>query len=181
MRIAGLDLETTGLNAEDGHKIIEICLIEYDYETREKLASITEYVNPERSIPDDSFQIHGISPSKVITKENWKTIYPKLIKPVLERCDMLIIHNADFDAPFLAAEIMNIGAEIPDVDSYCTMENGRWATFDGKAPNLGELCYALDVDYNPEDAHSAEYDVSRHMECFFKGLDLGFYKLEASA
>lgn len=177
MRITGLDLETTGLDAEDGHRIIEVCLVEYDLDTRKRLAVCEEYVNPERSIPVESFEIHGISSSKVAGKETWKVIYPKHVKPILERADKLIIHNADFDSVFLAHEILRIGHDIPDVDAFCTMENARWATFNGKAPNLGELCFALDVEYDPEKAHSAVYDVDVMMKCLFKGLDLGFYDL----
>lgn len=36
------------------------------------------------------------------------------------------------------------------------MENGRWATYDGKSPKLGELCFALGIEYDEGSAHAAE-------------------------
>ena len=82
-----------------------------------------------------------------------------------------------FDGPFIAAELNRIGVNVPDVHSFCTMENARWACPDGKLPRLGELCFAMGVDYDPAKAHAAEYDVQVMMDCYFKGLLRGFYQL----
>ncbi len=57
------------------------------------------------------------------------------------------------------------------------MKNGRWATANGKNPKLGELCWALQVDYDPALAHAAEYDVQKTAECLWRGVDAGLYKL----
>ncbi|KCY89039.1 hypothetical protein J831_3542, partial [Acinetobacter baumannii 25691_8] len=39
------------------------------------------------------------------------------------------------------------------------------------------LCFALNIDYDPNAAHAADYDVDVMMQCFFAGLDRGFYKI----
>lgn len=90
---------------------------------------------------------------------------------------LLVAHNMGFDGPFIAAELARVGVDVPNVHSLCTMENARWACPDGKSPRLGELCFALGVDYDTEKAHGAEYDVDVTMQCFFRGLARGFYQL----
>ena len=54
------------------------------------------------------------------------------------------------------------------------MAESRWATPDGKWPKLGELCFACGVNYNADEAHAAEYDVNKMMECFKKTQELGY-------
>jgi len=58
-----------------------------------------------------------------------------------------------------------------------TMTEGVWATHDGKKPSLQELCFACEVEYDPALAHAAAYDVDKMMDCFFKGLEWGYFEL----
>jgi DNA polymerase-3 subunit epsilon len=93
-------------------------------------------------------------------------------------CNVIVAHNGNgFDLPFIAAELLRIGSPVPNVQSVDTMLDGRWATPNGKYPNLEELCFAMDVPYDQKLAHSAEYDVNVMLDCFFKALKMGFYKL----
>lgn len=91
--------------------------------------------------------------------------------------DMLIAHNMAFDLPFISMELARINQPIPSKGAFCTMENGRWATFNGKSPKLSELCFALDVSYDQAAAHAADYDVEVMMQCFFKCVYRGVFKL----
>lgn len=59
----------------------------------------------------------------------------------------------------------------------CTMENSVWATPDGKKPSLQELCFATAEQYDSALANAAVYDVTKMMNCFFKGLSQGRYSL----
>jgi DNA polymerase III epsilon subunit-like protein len=108
----------------------------------------------------------------------FEEVYKTEIAPILNKIELAVIHNAAFDSVFMATEILNLGEPLPEFETFCTMENGRWATFSGKNPNLGELCYALDVDYDPKEAHAADYDVFKMMDCFFAGRSLNRFKLE---
>jgi DNA polymerase III epsilon subunit-like protein len=76
----------------------------------------------------------------------------------------------------MAAEYTGAGVVLPQIPSLDTIQ-ARWATFNGKSPNLGELCFALGVHYDPDSAHGAAYDVSVTAACFLEGLRRGFYTL----
>jgi DNA polymerase-3 subunit epsilon len=58
---------------------------------------------------------------------------------------------------------------------------GRFATPMGTVPNLGALCWALDIPYDPTKAHAADYDVDCTAQAFFRGLDWGWFKIETGA
>ena len=176
MLIVGLDTETTGLEQEKGHRIIEIAMLTYDLETRALVDTWVQRVDPERSIDPGAQAAHGISYSELVGQPKWDDVAGEVSRR-LGTAELLIAHNMGFDGPFIAAELLRVGLEVPNVHSLCTMENARWACPDGKLPRLGELCFALGVDYDPAKAHGAEYDVSVMMASFFKGLDRGFYQL----
>jgi DNA polymerase III epsilon subunit-like protein len=112
-----------------------------------------------------------------VGKPEFKEVEP-IISKVFDKSDLFVAHNLDFDAGFLLNEYSLIGKTLPNVNGFCTMEEGRWATSNGKKPNLGELCYCLEVDYNPDEAHAALYDTYKTAECFFKGVRLGGYNIK---
>jgi DNA polymerase-3 subunit epsilon len=176
MKIIGLDTETTGLKQEDGHRIIEIALLTYDLTTHELEDKWVQRIDPERAIDPGAQAVHGIGYSDLVGCPKWDDVAPEIAKR-LSTAELLIAHNMGFDGPFIGAELLRVGLEIPNVHSLCTMENARWACPDGKLPKLGELCFALNVPYDPAKAHAADYDVSVTMDCFFKGLERGFYQL----
>jgi len=179
MIVGGLDIETTGLNCEKGDRIIEVCLIALDTDTGMELDCYTQRIHPEgKSIDPKAEEVHKISAADHVGMPAFRDVVDDLLVK-LGGVEMLIIHNMDFDGPFLLTEIMTAGREFPaHLKGFCTMENGRWACADGKSPRLGELAYALGVDYDPSKAHAAEYDVRVMLECFKRGLATGFFNLE---
>jgi DNA polymerase III subunit epsilon len=170
------DLETTGFVASKGHRIVEMCFQMYDLETRQLLRSISKLVNPLRDIPADASRVHGIYIEDLQDAPTWEQAAP-IAGSVLRASSCFVAHNVDFDAPFLGEELLRVNQTIPDVPLFCTMKNGRWATPNGKNPKLAELCWALDIDYDPGKAHRAEYDVERTAAALWKGLDAGLYRL----
>lgn len=176
MLIGGLDLETTGLEQEKGHRIIEVALLTYDAASRTLVDRYVERIDPERPIDPKAQAVHGITYAELVGQPKWDAVAPTVARK-LAGLHHIVIHNRNFDAPFLAAELLRVGAPLPKADAFCTMENGRWATMDGKSPSLRELCFALGVSYDTALAHAAEYDVDRMMRCFWQGLDRGFYRL----
>lgn len=179
MRIIGLDTETTGLEQAKGHRIIEIALLTYDLATQSLVDKWVQRIDPERSIDPGAQAAHGISYTELVGQPKWEDV-AKEVSRRLGTADLLVAHNMGFDGPFIGAELHRVGLEVPDVHSLCTMENARWACPDGKLPRLGELCFALGVEYDPAKAHAAEYDVEVMMACFFRGLARGFYTLPKS-
>lgn len=178
MLIGGLDLETTGFDAATGDRIVEVALVKARIGADGRLEIVEEYeqrVNPERPIPADATNVHGITYEMVAACPKWAAVAP-VVQKKLVGLDLLVIHNEDFDAPFLAHELLRMGLELPEVQTYCTMKNGRWATYDGKWPNLGELAFACGVDYDPEKAHGALYDIQVMLACYAEGKRRGFYE-----
>jgi len=178
MIVTGIDLETTGLEQEKGHRIIEICLRAYELESRKLKYSLVQRIHPRRSISQKAQEVHGISIEDLAGCPIWEEVAPKVVA-IMKASDLLIAHNMAFDGPFVALELIRIGLKVPEVQSFCTMENGRWSTPLGKKPSLKELCFSLDVPYDPTKAHAADYDVDCMMACFFKALDLGFFEIDS--
>lgn len=173
MKLVGLDLETTGLEWEE-HRIIEIAIHSYDFATRKLEDRYVQRIDPERSIQAKAQEVHGIGYNELVGCPKFADVAPLLAHKL--DADIAVIHNAGFDAPFIAAEFRAAKLPPPRFTAFCTMENGRWACPDGKYPKLMELCFALQVPYDPEEAHAADYDVDRMMQCFWKALDRGFFK-----
>jgi DNA polymerase-3 subunit epsilon len=182
-KIAVLDLETTGTDYTAGDRIVEIGIKLFDVHihgsgTRLRLdgeETLEHRVNPERLIHPDASEVHGIRNIDVMGKPRFKDI-AKEVHQFLSQSKLMVAHNMNFDGPFLGNELMMAGLVPPDIPTFCTMENARWATGTGKLPKLGELCYALDVEYDPQKAHGAIYDLDRTFECFVQGFHLGYYK-----
>jgi DNA polymerase III subunit epsilon len=176
MKIAvGFDLETTGLDPAEGHRIIEIAASLYDLDTGTHLKSWVKRVNPQRPIDPKAQAVHGITFEAVQHEPVFEVLAPKLSQ-ILKAADVVVAHNGiGFDKPFTKHELLRVGVEAPEYPMIDTMLDARWATCDGKLPKLGELCFALGVEYDPRQAHSAEYDVRVLMEAFFKARRKGFF------
>lgn len=178
MKVTALDTETTGLEATEGHRLIEVCIRTYDLATRKLEDSYVQRIDPERNIPSAAQAVHGISYEQLVGCPKWEEVAP-IVRAKLDGT-MAIAHNMAFDGPFIGHELLRVGQPLPAFEPYCTMTEARWACPDGKYPKLGELCFALGVPYDTNQAHGAEYDVSVMMECFWRGLDRGFYRLPES-
>lgn len=165
--VAGLDIETTGLDWNDGHKIIEIALCICDLDSGKMLKKVVNRFNPRRSIPNEAYKIHGISLDDLATKPLFSDYCKPLIN-ILLKCNLIVAHNGiNFDVPFLEYELKQNGFEMPKIPVIDTMVEGRWATEDGKFPSLKELAFACGFEYDLSLAHGALYDTELMMNCFF--------------
>jgi DNA polymerase III subunit epsilon len=172
--VCGLDTETTGLTYGD-HRFVEVYAALYELETKTKKFEFFTRINPERSISADAERIHKISAADLVSSPTWNKVGPALRK-VLSKAELLVAHNGvGFDMPFINYELERIAQPRIVTPCFDTMLEARWATPLGKNPNLGELCYACDVPYDPTKAHAADFDVGVMMECFFRGIDWGFF------
>lgn len=173
--ITGLDIETTGLDYADGHKIIEIAAVVYDADTRIKRGSYVARINPQRSILVEAFRVHGIALSDLVGCPEFKEVAPNIDK-IMRASSMVIAHNGiGFDMPFVNHELVLAGFRPIQAPCFDTMIGARWATPQGKLPNLGELCFACGVDYDPSKAHGAAYDTDVMLQSFFRATDWGFF------
>lgn len=176
MILTGLDTETTGLDTQND-RIIEIALVPYQLESRKWLGKYVSRVNPLMPIHAKATEVHGLTLSDLATAPKWEDGVAQRVHTIISKSQIIVAHNgASFDIPLLAAEFARAGLEFPNVGVLDTMQAARWATEDGKYPKLKELCWALDIPYDEKQAHGAEYDVLRMMECLIKGHDMGYFE-----
>ena len=176
MNIMVLDTETTGLKQELGHKIIEIALLTYDLDSEKLIDTWVQRIDPQMPIDPGAQAVHGIAYTDLVGCPDWKDVADEISRR-MAGVNLLVAHNMGFDGPFIGNELARVGVMVPDVFSFCTMTNARWACPDGKLPKLMELAFSLGVEYDKSKAHAAEYDVLVTAECFFKGLKRGFYEM----
>jgi DNA polymerase-3 subunit epsilon len=174
--ITGLDTETTGLHQDKGHRLIEVCMRFYR-ENGTLLKGFVQRYNPQRAIDPAAQAIHGIAIEDLAHEPVWDVAAASKVAALMKHSQLIVCHNAAFDIPFICGELQRVGVPIPEVHVFCTFENGHWATPLGKPPSLGELCFGCGIPYDTSQAHAAEYDVSVMMDCFFKGVRWGQFKL----
>ena len=92
-----LDTETTGLEVDQGHRIIEIGAVMLEDRKRTDQHFHT-YLNPQRAIDEEAQKVHGISNEKVKNEPEFSEIAESFLEFVQD--SVLIIHNASFDLGF---------------------------------------------------------------------------------
>ena len=166
-----LDTETTGLEHENGHRIIEIGCVEV-VQRRLTRRNLHFYLNPEREIDAAASQVHGMTLDDLRDKPRFGDIADEF----LAFCSgaELIIHNAAFDVGFLDAELARLGkgsirqscASIVD-----TLAMAR-EQYPGKRNNLDALCERLMVPNAHRKVHGALLDAELLAEVYL-GLTRG--------
>ena len=157
MRYVVLDTETTGLNVDDGHRVIEIGCVEIE----NRSLTGREYhqkINPVREVDKGAEEIHGMNAAQL-------KIYPKfegIVEEFIEfiKGTTLIIHNAEFDEGFLDAELTRAGkgklAEICNeiIDSLKLARE----LHPMKRASLDALCIRYGIDKSMRNIHGAILD-----------------------
>ncbi len=155
MREIVLDTETTGLEPELGHRLVEIACIELNNHLPTGL-SRRWYVNPERDMPGDAFAVHGIEAEFLKTQPRFAEIADELLS-FIEGAP-LIIHNAGFDLTFLNAELSRAGRPpLPPGIAVDTLELAR-RKFPGAQASLEALCRRFAIDLSARVKHGALID-----------------------
>lgn len=157
MKVVFLDTETTGLNAHQGDRVLEIGCIEI-VNRRPTGRRLHHYLNPQRASHPDALRVHGLTEQFLADKPLFATIADEL----LAFCDgaEVVIHNAGFDLGFLDAEFERLGrgafrpllAKVSD--SLLMARN----LYPGKSNSLDALCKRLEVDNSGRDLHGALLD-----------------------
>jgi len=157
MRQVVLDTETTGLEVEQQHRIIEIGCVEL-VNRRLTGRSFHRYLNPERDIDEGALEVHGLSREQLAKEARFADIHAEFLEFV--RDAELIIHNAPFDVAFLNAELARIGAA-PAITEVCkildTLPLAR-QMHPGQRNSLDALCKRYSVDNSHRDYHGALLD-----------------------
>ena len=116
MRQIVLDTETTGLEPELNHRIIEIGCVEL-VNRRTTGRTFHRYLNPERDIDDGALAVHGISRAELDGQPRFADVAEELVGFIGGA--ELVIHNAAFDVAFLDAELARLPGERRQVGAVC--------------------------------------------------------------
>lgn len=157
MRQIVLDTETTGIDPEQGHRIIEIGCVEM-MERQLTGRHYHVYVNPEREVEAEAISIHGITNEYLADKPLFRDIATEFFEFI--KGAELVIHNAAFDVGFMDAEFRRLGTGWK-VDDHCgvldTLAMAR-AKHPGQKNNLDALCKRYGIDNSNRELHGALLD-----------------------
>jgi DNA polymerase-3 subunit epsilon len=156
MREIVLDVETTGLDPGDGHRIVEIACVELVHHVPTG-RSFHRYVNPERDMPADALAVHGLTAEFLARQPPFAAGLDELL--VFIGSDPLVIHNAEFDLAFLNAELARLQRE-PITSGYVDTLTMARRRFPGSPASLDALCRRFDIDLSSRVEHGAEIDCS---------------------
>jgi len=158
MRQIVLDTETTGLEPELGHRIIEVGGVEL-INRRPTGRTFHRYINPDRDIDEGAFAVHGISRADLANEPRFAEIADELVEFISGA--ELVIHNAAFDVAFIDHELRLLGGASRAIGMMCrvldTLALAR-EMHPGQRNSLDALCKRYDVDNSRRELHGALLD-----------------------
>jgi DNA polymerase-3 subunit epsilon len=163
MRQIVLDTETTGLEPEQGHRIIEIGCVEI-LNRRPTGRTFHHYLNPDRDIDKGALEVHGITLEQLLNKPRFADVADELMTFISGA--ELVIHNAAFDVAFLDAELRRLASTNPAFNGR--LINAECRVLDslalarqmhpGQRNNLDALCKRYSIDNSHRELHGALLD-----------------------
>ena len=166
-RFIVLDTETTGLEVEQGHRIIEIgALLLEDRKKTDDHFHV--YLNPERLIDEEAQKVHGISNKDLIDKPKFSDIANEFLEFINN--STLIIHNAPFDLGFLNNELNLISSSYPKLEEICEVEDSLVIArekYPGQRNSLDALTKRFDINNYDRTFHGAMLDTNILADVYF--------------
>ena len=165
-----LDTETTGTDAKNGDRLIEIGCVELINHVQTGKV-FHKLVNPTRPVSQGAFAVHGISDAMLADKP----VFADIVDEFRDFCgdSPLVIHNAPFDVGFLNMEYARLGAAAPPpidlADVVDTLQIAR-RKHTGAANNLDALCSRYGIDTTRRTKHGALLDAQILAEVYVELL-----------
>lgn len=154
MREVVIDTETTGLDPQAGHRVVEIACIELLHHVPSG-RRFHCYVNPERDMPADALLVHGLTAEFLATHPTFAAVADELAAFIGD--DRLVIHNAEFDLAFLNHELSRLGRP-PMASPFVDTLGLARRRYPGAPASLDALCRRFAIDRSERDLHGAEID-----------------------
>jgi len=163
-----LDTETTGLSIIEKHRIVEIGCIELENQIPTNKI-FHEYLNPQRSVSEDAYKIHGYSDDFLSDKKTFSEIAENFLNFIKDK--KIIIHNAAFDLSFLNYELKLINKKTIDKNNIIdTLEIAR-LKYPGSQNSLDALCKRFNIDNSKREKHNALIDCQLLKEVYINLVD----------
>ncbi len=158
MRQIILDTETTGLEIQQDHRIIEIGCVEM-VDRCLTGNNFHQYLQPDRKIDAGAISVHGITNEFLEDKPRFADIVEDLIS-YLSGAE-LVIHNAPFDVGFLNHELKRLQQQKPLIEEISSVVDTLVMArkkHPGKRNSLDALCDRYTIDNSRRDKHGALLD-----------------------
>jgi len=155
-----LDTETTGLEVEQGHRVIEIGAVALEDRKRTDL-HFHSYLNPQRSIDEEAEKVHGLSIERLLNEPEFSEIAESFLEFV--EGSILVIHNAAFDLGFLNAELKRVSSKYPVLEEICDVEDTLLMArnkFPGQRNSLDALANRFEISGYDRSFHGALLDAN---------------------
>ena len=162
-----LDTETTGISIKDGHRIVEIGCIELEnlIPTKNRFHC---YLNPERKVSEQAFQVHGYSDEFLSNQVKFSDICQEFLDFIKDK--RLIIHNAEFDLSHLNNELKLFGKDKINNEIVDTLILAR-NKFPGSQVSLDALCKRFRIDNSKRTNHTALIDCDLLTKVYINLID----------
>jgi DNA polymerase-3 subunit epsilon len=154
MRELVIDTETTGLDPTDGHRVVEIAVVELMNHLPTG-RTFHAYINPERDMPEAALAVHGLTREFLFAHPLFAQVAQDFLDFIGE--DALVIHNAEFDLAFINAELRRAGLVPLKPRIVDTLLIAR-QRFPGQPANLDALCRRFAIDLSDREKHGALID-----------------------
>lgn len=166
MRQIILDTETTGLEPEKGHRIIEIGCVEL-IDRQLTGNTFQRYINPEREVEAEAQAVHGITNEFL----HDKPIFAEVLNDFLNFVNgaELIAHNAVFDVGFINHEMRLLAKNAKALETYITVFDTLALArkkFPGQRNTLDALCKRYKIDLSTRKLHGALLDAQLLAEAY---------------
>lgn len=158
MRQIVLDTETTGLEPQQGHRIIEIGCVEL-IDRRLTGNTFHQYLQPDREIDAAAVEVHGITNDFLEDKPRFSAIVDDFMAYVSGA--ELIIHNAPFDVGFINNELSLLKGSWGKLEKYCSITDSlvlAKRAHPGQKNSLDALCKRYGIDNSQRELHGALLD-----------------------
>jgi DNA polymerase-3 subunit epsilon len=155
MREIVMDTETTGLDPLRGDRLVEIGCLEI-FNRMPTGQTFHVYVNPERDMPQEAFNVHGLSAEFLSTKPLFHEVVDDFMAFIGDA--PLVIHNGNFDLGFINAELDRIKRPpVPRERLVDTLLLAR-RKHPGVSNRLDDLCSRYNIDNSRRTKHGALLD-----------------------
>ena len=155
MREIVFDTETTGLNPAGGDRMVEIGCIESVHRV-ETGRTFHAYFNPERDMPFEAQEVHGLSNLFLSDKPRFSELAEELLDFLGD--SPLVAHNAGFDFGFLNFELEKCGRSTVSMRRMVDTLTLARSRHPGAKHSLDALCMRFGIDRSHRVKHGALLD-----------------------
>ncbi len=163
-----LDTETTGLSITQKHRIVEIGCIELKNQIPTNKI-FHEHLNPQRSISEEAYKIHGYSDEFLSDKKTFAEIAESFLDFIKDK--KIIIHNAAFDLSFLNYEFGLINKKKINNNNVIDTLTIAQQKYPGSSNSLDALCKRFNIDNSKREKHNALIDCQLLKEIYINLID----------